>query len=248
MAANVNLAPLAKQQFNQNGVPVAGGKLYTYAAGTMTKLATYTDSTGVTPNTNPIILDANGQCDCWLVAGSSYKFILSPSTDTDPPTNPYWTEDNLFGSGDFSTATKSYIQSGALNYAVDTGTTANAYVVTLTPAIPTTIPDGFPINVYVTPARVNTGAATLNGVAIVDRNGNPILGGQIVGMCAIEYSSAYAKWMFTSGNFIPTNGTTSQRPTVAAVGQQYLDTTLGQPIWCISASPVTWINAAGVSV
>lgn len=94
-------------------------------------------------------------------------------------------------------ATEAAIQSGAYNYAVDTGTTANAYVVALTPAIPTTIPDGFRVNMYVTAARVNTGAATLNGVAIVDRNGNPILGGQIKGMCAMEYSTAYAKWMFT---------------------------------------------------
>lgn len=89
------------------------------------------------------------------------------------------------------------VQAGSANYAVDTGTTANAYVVSLTPAIPATIPDGFRVNMYVTPARVNTDAATLNGVAIVDRNGNPILGGQIKGMCAMEYSTAYAKWMFT---------------------------------------------------
>lgn len=95
------------------------------------------------------------------------------------------------GSPNYATIT------GSTNYAPDTGSTANAYVVSLTPAIPATIPDGFPVNLYVTPARVNTGTATLNGVAIVDRNGNPILGGQIKGMCALEYSTAYAKWMFT---------------------------------------------------
>ncbi len=94
-------------------------------------------------------------------------------------------------------ATELAIQSGAYNYAVDTGTTANAYVVSLTPAIPATIPDGFSLTMYVTPARVNNGAVTLNGVAMVDRNGNPILGGQIKGMCAVEYSTAYGKWMFT---------------------------------------------------
>ena len=95
MTTLVTLCPLPRLQFSQNGVPVNGGKLFTYAAGTMNKLATYTDQSGTTPNTNPIILDANGQGDCWLASGVAYKLILSPSTDTDPPTNPYWTEDNI---------------------------------------------------------------------------------------------------------------------------------------------------------
>jgi hypothetical protein len=82
-------------QFNQGGVPLAGGKLFTYAAGTTNKQATYTDSTGSTPNTNPIILDSNGQCDLWLTDGVAYKLVLSPSTDTDPPTNAYWSKDNI---------------------------------------------------------------------------------------------------------------------------------------------------------
>ncbi len=46
----------------------------------------------------------------------------------------------------------------------------------------------------------------------------------------------------------PVFGGTSSRPTSPAVGQLYFDTTLGQPIWCSSISPVTWVNAAGVSV
>lgn len=91
----VSISPLAKQQFNQNGIPLAGGKLFTYAAGTTTKLTTYTNSTGGTPNTNPILLDANGQCDIWLTDGLLYKYVLAPATDTDPPTNPFWTEDNV---------------------------------------------------------------------------------------------------------------------------------------------------------
>lgn len=89
------LMPLVKQQFSQNGVPVAGGKLFVYLAGTTNKATTYTDSTGDAPNTNPINLDANGQASVWLDPTVFYKFVLSPSTDTDPPTNPYWTVDNV---------------------------------------------------------------------------------------------------------------------------------------------------------
>ena len=88
------------------------------------------------------------------------------------------------------------IQSGAYNYATDTGTTANAYIVSLTPAIPTTIPDGFPLTMYVTPARANTGAATLNGVAILDGNGQPILAGQLKNSCALRYNAGLTAWQF----------------------------------------------------
>jgi hypothetical protein len=95
MPAVVSLSPLPLMQFNQGGAPVAGGLLFTYASGTTTKTATYTDSTGATPNTNPIILDSNGQCALWLVTGTLYTLVLSPPGDTDPPTNPYWTENGV---------------------------------------------------------------------------------------------------------------------------------------------------------
>ena len=91
-----NIAPYAKQRFfDAVGLPLAGGKLFTYAAGTTTKQNSYTDSTGATPNTNPIILDAAGYCNLWLDQSLAYKLTLSPSTDTDPPTNPIWTVDQL---------------------------------------------------------------------------------------------------------------------------------------------------------
>jgi len=53
------LTPTPKQQFlDANGNPLSGGKVYTYAAGTTTPLVTYTDESGTTPNTNPVILAA----------------------------------------------------------------------------------------------------------------------------------------------------------------------------------------------
>jgi microcystin-dependent protein len=105
MATPVFQAPLPKFQFNQNGAPLSGGKLFTYLSGTTTKLKTYTEYTGSTPNTNPIILDSNGQCDIWLIQGNAYTFVLSPPTDSDPPTNPYWTENGITGIGDISATT-----------------------------------------------------------------------------------------------------------------------------------------------
>ena len=49
------------QFFDNNGVILSGGKIYTYEAGTTTPLATYTSSTGNTAHTNPIVLDAAGR-------------------------------------------------------------------------------------------------------------------------------------------------------------------------------------------
>lgn len=90
------LAPYPVQQFTDaNGVLLAGGKLFTYAGGTSTKLATYTDNAGSTPNTNPIILNARGECQIWIPPATAYKFVLAPATDTDPPTNPIWTVDQI---------------------------------------------------------------------------------------------------------------------------------------------------------
>ena len=83
----VALSPIggvAAQFFNDNGVPLAGGKVYTYAAGTTTPQATYTSSTGATAHTNPIILDAAGRVpggEIWLTNGLSYKFVIYTSTN-----------------------------------------------------------------------------------------------------------------------------------------------------------------------
>ena len=74
----------AAQFFTNSGVPLAGGKLYTYAAGTTTPAVTYTSSSGATPHTNPIILDSAGRVatgEIWLTGGVSYKFLLKDSND-----------------------------------------------------------------------------------------------------------------------------------------------------------------------
>jgi hypothetical protein len=72
------------QFFDNNGVILSGGKIYTYAAGTTTPLATYTSSTGVTAHTNPIVLDSAGRVpggEIWVVASTLYKFVLKTSAE-----------------------------------------------------------------------------------------------------------------------------------------------------------------------
>lgn len=81
--ASVLLSPVGNGQqfFDNNGVPLSGGLIYTYQAGSSTPLTTYTTNAGTTPNTNPIILDAAGRCsnEIWLQTGYSYKFVLQTS-------------------------------------------------------------------------------------------------------------------------------------------------------------------------
>ena len=83
--------PPKLQFFDANGDPLVGGKLYSYAAGTATPLATYTDSSGATPNANPVILDSRGEASVWL-GQAAYKFALYTSTNV-----LVWTVDNVGG-------------------------------------------------------------------------------------------------------------------------------------------------------
>jgi hypothetical protein len=67
------------QFFDDNGDPLSGGKIYTYAAGTTTPKATYTAADGLTPNANPVILDAAGRAAIWI--SGSYKIVVKTSAD-----------------------------------------------------------------------------------------------------------------------------------------------------------------------
>jgi len=92
----VNLSPIGNgfQFFDNNGAPLNAGKIYTYQAGSSTPLATYTSSSGITANANPIILGTSGRPpnDIWLSEGYFYKFILKDSSDV-----TIQTYDNLYG-------------------------------------------------------------------------------------------------------------------------------------------------------
>jgi hypothetical protein len=106
----MNLSPLPIQKFfDNNGEPLVGGLLFTYVAGTTTKIATYTDSTGGSTNTNPVVLDYRGEARVWLDITKTYKFVLSPRGDTDPPTKAITTVDNIAAPISFADLTRSVI-------------------------------------------------------------------------------------------------------------------------------------------
>jgi microcystin-dependent protein len=81
----VNLSSFAgagSQFFDNSGVPLAGGLIYTYLAGTTTPLVSYTSSTGLTAHPNPIVLDSAGRInEVWVAEGTNCKFVLQTSTN-----------------------------------------------------------------------------------------------------------------------------------------------------------------------
>ena len=75
LATNVSF-----QCFDSDGKPLAGGKVYTYSAGTTTSKATYTTMAGTVANPNPVILDQNGKAKIFLGDGS-YRLQIKDSND-----------------------------------------------------------------------------------------------------------------------------------------------------------------------
>lgn len=94
---SLTIAPYPHLQFLTNaGAVLANGFLYTYAAGTTTLLATYSDVDGTVANANPILLNSAGrpwnstsEINVYLLP-RSYKFELQNSAGT-----TIWTADNV---------------------------------------------------------------------------------------------------------------------------------------------------------
>src|SRR5277367_4357678 len=77
LAQTAVLMPLPKYFASDSvGRPLAGGKVYTYSAGTTNPQATFTDSTGAATNSDPVILDSGGGANIWLQTGVAYKICV----------------------------------------------------------------------------------------------------------------------------------------------------------------------------
>lgn len=103
------LSPVGnEQQFDANGNPLVGGKIYTYIAGSSTPVATYTDNSTGTQQANPIILNSLGlpASPIWLTNSVSVKFIIRDSADV-----LIRTIDNLAGINDVTAAASEWVAS-----------------------------------------------------------------------------------------------------------------------------------------
>lgn len=166
MTTSPLIIPVARFFSISGGAALAGGKVYTYEAGTDTPKASYTDFEGLTPNTNPVILDSSGQADIWL--DGNYKINLTDANDVQQPNYPV---DNVF----------SISTGSATEYAVTTGS-ANNYVLAPAPAIVAYTP-GVAFNIKIN--TDNTGPSTINvsalgAQAIVVSPSYPLAGGELI--------------------------------------------------------------------
>ena len=69
------------QAFTSSGIPLNGGLINTYVAGSTTPLATHTTKDGDVANSNPIVLATDGRPvnEIWLNVGMFYRFDLMDS-------------------------------------------------------------------------------------------------------------------------------------------------------------------------
>jgi len=102
------------QLFNTQGVILSGGKIYTYVAGTTTPAPTFTDSTQLVPNANPIILDSGGRTtsEIWIQNGVNYKFVVTDANGN--AVGP--TIDNIPGVNQSTTALSEWVGGPTPNY------------------------------------------------------------------------------------------------------------------------------------
>ena len=224
----VNLSPVggaAAQFFDNSGQVLTGGLLYTYLAGTTTPATTYTTSSGITAQPNPIVLNAAGRVpdsgEIWLSDNILYKFLLKDQNSVQIAT---W--DNISG-----------INSNFVLYGTQTQTiTATQAQTVFSLTTVTYTPGTNNLIVYVNGSKqiLTTNYVETSSTAVTFVDGLNV--GDLV-----QFTTVVAS------NVNPTNaGTTAQRPTTGLIpGLQYYDTTLGVPIWY---NGTVWKNAAGTTV
>lgn len=203
------LSPQPKLKFfDNNGDPADRYRIFSYRAGTTTKLSTYTDAAGGTPNSNPVTLNYRGECDLWIPPNVAYKYVFAPPGTDDPPTSSIWTVDNIVNS-----------QLITLYGGVDAGS-ANAYTLTFISNF-AAYSDG--IVIYWVAANNNTGPSTLNVnglgvIQIVNPDGSALGANQIQTnqMTQVIYRGGKWQLLSISGFVGPLIGTFGASTTIAA--------------------------------
>jgi hypothetical protein len=137
------------QLFDNNGNPLAGGKIFTYLAGSTTPQATYTTSAGNIAHSNPIVLNGAGRVsggEIWLSEGISYKFIVEDSAS------------NLIGSFDNIKGINQSPFTSIANFTGDGGT-----IIFTLPAVP--ISENY-INIFINGVYQNKNTFSVAGAVI----------------------------------------------------------------------------------
>lgn len=150
-----------------------GAKVFTYQAGTTTKLTTYptqTDALALTnANANPVIANSAGKTIA-IWATQAIKLVYSPSNDTDPPTASFSTVDNLTGIAQTvvstSKTTNYTITAADRDKLVECDASGGSIVITLLASA--SAGDGFNLKFKKIDSSTNTVTVTANGAETID--------------------------------------------------------------------------------
>lgn len=240
------LSPVAIQQFfNNNGIPLAGGQLASYLAGSNTPTPIYSDQGLTIPLSNPVILDAAGRAPELFLDAKSYKLVLRDALGV-----TIWTADNVMSASlllqTANAPTVTTISVSGTQHNVNAGTTRNRLVV-CTNATDLTITgftngnDGDVITViaagagHVLLAPTSGGSTPANQLNNIVKSGNtPLAAGY--GIAQYMYFAALGRWKlhtheqghsitvpFNGVNYSTSGGTGSWAVTSGAIfTQSYL--------------------------
>ncbi len=201
-----SLMPMPKLQFfNNSGVPLASGLLYTYYPGTTNPLVTYTDSTGLVQNTNPVVCDSAGRASIWINSPLRVDCY-------DASNNLQWTQDNVSVITGLQTITGipwvDAMSQGSLQATVTTLGTNNPVTVWVT--TPVSITSNFTIPSNITLVVLSTGSISVGAGLTLTING-PFQAGLyrvFYGSGTIVFGSSTTmlpEWNGTGTSLIPTS-------------------------------------------
>lgn len=207
------------------GTPYSGGKLFFYESGTDTKLDTYSNKALTIANTNPVVLDSAGRFpNAIFLQNLAYKVVFAPSTDSDPPTSPIWTQDPVYTS-DYSTLAQVNGVNGSPNGQL-AGTAASA-------TIPASMAWDYTNNIlYVCTTTGSTSTAVWTAVnaataaAVVPppqgyltlTSGVPIIPGDVAAATTVYYTpyTGVLVPIYNGTSFVPTSIVTERQLTLTS--------------------------------
>ena len=177
-----------------DGAPLSGAKLYSYAAGTSSAQATYSDPDRSVANTNPVVADAGGLFGPIFLLATGYKFVLTDADDVE-----VWSQDNVADPGDiFASNFGTQTAAGARNV-------TSGYTVLDTDILVTVASSGTTtINLPAASSRTMpiTLKNMLTGTVVVTPNGSDVIDGALASWTLEAASSP----LFPAVTLLPVTG------------------------------------------
>jgi microcystin-dependent protein len=241
------LLPPGYQQFDANGDPVSGAKLYTYEAGTSTPKKTYSDAGLTIENSNPVEADSAGRFGAIFATTGSYALEMQTSTGV-----TLWTADpvdgasgssaspgagirNLLTDGDFA-AVATLTATGVDGVSIADDWYALNQSNNTTVALQSLQQDGIPTNIRITqanatPQRFGLAQIVRSADAYRSRSGSVTLSAQVRLSVSAAVRYAVLAWTgaadattrdvvndWTSTNYTPSNFFIASDVAVVGVG------------------------------